>query len=111
LGGEFVRPTIAFCLRGIHYSIFASGVYRILAVKWLFPQEKATFDALVMSTSEAKMLYWFHDLFDAGTVREIRIRLASERIVKARPQRSGAESPIAPKRLLPAAVWCGAASI
>jgi hypothetical protein len=39
------------------YSIFASGVYRILAVKWLFPQEKATFDALVMSTSEAKMLY------------------------------------------------------
>jgi hypothetical protein len=39
------------------YSIFDSGVYRILAVKWLFPQEKATFDALVMSTSEAKMLY------------------------------------------------------
>jgi hypothetical protein len=38
------------------YSIFDSGVYRILAVKWLFPQEKATFDALVMSTSEAKML-------------------------------------------------------
>jgi hypothetical protein len=39
-----------------NYSIFDSGVYRILAVKWLFPQEKATFDALVMSTSEAKML-------------------------------------------------------
>jgi hypothetical protein len=38
------------------YSIFDSGVYRILAVKWLFTQEKATFDALVMSTSEAKML-------------------------------------------------------
>jgi len=38
------------------YSIFDSGVYRILAVKWLFPQEKATFDALVMSTSEAKIL-------------------------------------------------------
>jgi hypothetical protein len=42
--------------RGKRYSIFDSGVYRILAVKWLFPQEKATFDALVMSTSEAKML-------------------------------------------------------
>jgi len=39
-----------------NYNIFDSGVYRILAVKWLFPQEKATFDALVMSTSEAKML-------------------------------------------------------
>jgi hypothetical protein len=38
------------------YCIFDSGVYRILAVKWLFPQENATFDALVMSTSEAKML-------------------------------------------------------
>jgi hypothetical protein len=38
------------------YSIFDSGVYRILAVRWLFPQEKATFDALAMSTSEAKML-------------------------------------------------------
>jgi len=35
---------------------FDSGVYRILAVRWLFPQEKATFDALVMSTSEAKKL-------------------------------------------------------
>jgi hypothetical protein len=38
------------------YSIFDSGVYRIDEAKWLFPQEKATFDALVMSTSEAKML-------------------------------------------------------
>jgi hypothetical protein len=38
------------------YSIFDSGVYRIQTAKWLFPQEKATFDALVMSTSEAKML-------------------------------------------------------
>jgi hypothetical protein len=38
------------------YSIFDSGVYRIHAAKWLFYQEKATFDALVMSTSEAKML-------------------------------------------------------
>jgi hypothetical protein len=38
-------------------SIFDSGVCRIHAVKWLFPQEKATLDALVMSTSEAKMLY------------------------------------------------------
>jgi hypothetical protein len=38
------------------YSIFDSGVYRIHAPKWLFPQEKATFDALVMLTSEAKML-------------------------------------------------------
>src|ERR1035441_7421922 len=31
-------------------SIFDSGVCRIHAVKWLFPQEKATLDALVMST-------------------------------------------------------------
>jgi hypothetical protein len=38
-------------------SIFASGVYRIHAAKWLFHQEKATFEALVMSTSEAKMLW------------------------------------------------------
>jgi hypothetical protein len=38
------------------YSIFDSGVSRIHAAKWLFHQEKATFDALVMSTSEAKML-------------------------------------------------------
>jgi hypothetical protein len=38
------------------YSIFDSGVYRIYTVKWLFPQKKATFDALVMSISEAKML-------------------------------------------------------
>jgi hypothetical protein len=37
------------------YSIFDSGVYGIHAAKWLFPQEKATFYALVMSTSEAKM--------------------------------------------------------
>jgi hypothetical protein len=38
------------------YSIFDSGVYRIHGLKWLFPQEKGTFDALVMFTSEAKML-------------------------------------------------------
>jgi hypothetical protein len=38
------------------YSIFNSAVYRIHAAKWLFYQEKATFDAVVMSTSEAKML-------------------------------------------------------
>jgi len=38
------------------YSIFDSGVYRIHAEKWLFPQEKATIDSLLMSTSEAKML-------------------------------------------------------
>jgi hypothetical protein len=37
-------------------SIFASGVYRIHAAKWLFPQEKATLVALAISTSEAKML-------------------------------------------------------
>jgi hypothetical protein len=40
----------------IGYSIFDSGVYRIHAEKWLFPQKKATFDSLLMSTSEAKML-------------------------------------------------------
>jgi hypothetical protein len=34
-----------------------SGVYRIHAAKWLFHQEKATIEALVMSTSEAKMLW------------------------------------------------------
>jgi hypothetical protein len=50
------RGTPEWDTRAKNYSIFASGVYRILAVKWLFPQEKATFDALVMSTSEAKML-------------------------------------------------------
>jgi len=44
------------CSKACRYSIFDSGIYRIHAVKWLFPQEKATFDALVMSTSEAKML-------------------------------------------------------
>jgi hypothetical protein len=38
------------------YSIFDSGLYRIHGLKWIFPQEKATFDALVMFTSEAKML-------------------------------------------------------
>jgi hypothetical protein len=43
-------------LRQFGYSIFDSGVYRIHGLKWLFPQEKATFDALVMFTSEAKML-------------------------------------------------------
>jgi hypothetical protein len=30
------------------YSIFVSGVYRIHAVKWLFSQEKATFQAAQM---------------------------------------------------------------
>jgi hypothetical protein len=38
------------------YSIFDSGVYRIHAEKWLFTKEKSTFDSLLMSTSEAKML-------------------------------------------------------
>jgi hypothetical protein len=34
-----------------------SGVYRIHATKWLLHQEIATFEALVMSTSEAKILW------------------------------------------------------
>jgi hypothetical protein len=36
---------------------FDFGVYRIHALKWIFPQEKATFYGVVMLTSEAKMLY------------------------------------------------------
>jgi hypothetical protein len=35
---------------------FIAIVLLCLRAEWLFPQEKATFDALVMSTSEAKML-------------------------------------------------------
>jgi hypothetical protein len=34
--------------QALGYSIFDSGVYRIHAEKWLFPQEKATFHALLM---------------------------------------------------------------
>jgi hypothetical protein len=30
------------------YSIFDSGVYRIHAAEWLFPQEKAIFHAFLM---------------------------------------------------------------
>jgi hypothetical protein len=41
-------------LRG--YSIFDSGLYRSLSLKWLFPQEKATLYDLSMATSESKML-------------------------------------------------------
>ena len=40
------------------YSIFDSAVYRIQGAKWLFPQEKATFQDLEMSASESKMLYY-----------------------------------------------------
>jgi hypothetical protein len=36
------------------YSVFDSALYRKHTVKWLFPQEKATFDAISMSTSESK---------------------------------------------------------
>jgi hypothetical protein len=32
------------------YSIFDSSVYRNYEVKWLFPQEKATFDTLVLKS-------------------------------------------------------------
>jgi hypothetical protein len=38
------------------YSIFDSALYRNHAAEWLFPQEKATFDAVLMSKCEAKML-------------------------------------------------------
>ena len=38
------------------YSIFDSAVYRIQGAKWLFPQEKATFQDLEQSASESKML-------------------------------------------------------
>jgi hypothetical protein len=39
------------------YSIFDSALYRNHAAEWLFPQEKATFDAVLMSKCEAKMLW------------------------------------------------------
>jgi hypothetical protein len=38
------------------YSIFDSTFYRIHGAKWIFPQENAAFDAVVISTSEAKIL-------------------------------------------------------
>jgi hypothetical protein len=38
------------------YSISTSALYRNQNAKWLFPQEKATFQALVTSTDEVKML-------------------------------------------------------
>jgi hypothetical protein len=60
------------------YSIFASGVYRIHAAKWLFPQEKTTFDALVMSTSEAKML----EIFEP----ELGLRFHSLCVLGAKPK-------------------------
>jgi len=39
-----------------HYSIFDSDAYRNHAAKWLFPQEKATFHAVLTSRCESKML-------------------------------------------------------
>jgi hypothetical protein len=42
--------------RSESYSIFDSALYRIHAAEWLFPQGKATFHDLKMSTSESKML-------------------------------------------------------
>jgi hypothetical protein len=38
------------------YSVFDSAFYRIHVAEWLFPQEKATFDAALMSRCESKML-------------------------------------------------------
>jgi hypothetical protein len=38
------------------YSVFDSALYRIHAAEWLFPQEKATCYAALMSRCEAKML-------------------------------------------------------
>jgi hypothetical protein len=38
------------------YSVFDSALYRKRIAKWLFPQEKATFDALPMCTYESKAL-------------------------------------------------------
>jgi hypothetical protein len=38
------------------YSIFDSGLYRILEAMGLFPQEKATLHALKMSKCESKVL-------------------------------------------------------
>jgi hypothetical protein len=39
------------------YSIFTPVLYRNLTLKWLFPQEKATSHAVVVSICEVKMLY------------------------------------------------------
>jgi hypothetical protein len=41
---------------GGNYSVFGSALYRINQVKWLFPQEKATFHAVPTLTSETKTL-------------------------------------------------------
>ena len=38
------------------YSIFTSTLYRNRNAEWLFPQEKAIFDAVEMLTSEVKPL-------------------------------------------------------
>jgi hypothetical protein len=35
---------------------FTPALYRRLGAEWLFPKEKATFDAAVMLTSEVKTL-------------------------------------------------------
>jgi hypothetical protein len=51
---EFELITGKHLCRG--YSIFDSGLYRSLSLKWLFPQEKATLYDLSMATSESKML-------------------------------------------------------
>jgi len=38
------------------YSIFTSALNRNLTLKWLFPQEKAIFNAALVSTGEVKVL-------------------------------------------------------
>jgi hypothetical protein len=43
-------------LLGRGWSGFTSTLYRKLDAEWLFLQEKATFDAAVVSTSEVKPL-------------------------------------------------------
>jgi hypothetical protein len=47
-------PSPRFCICG--YSIFGIGVDRKRTLKWIFPQEKATFTALKKSTCIPKML-------------------------------------------------------
>jgi hypothetical protein len=47
--------SVDLAVRNAGYSIFDSALYGKHTVEWLFPQEKATFDAVPMSTSESKM--------------------------------------------------------
>jgi hypothetical protein len=50
------KPLRCISAGALGYSIFTSALYKNLNAKWPFPQEKATFQALVTSTYKVKML-------------------------------------------------------